>query len=256
MPIFNTSNPFKSSSSSTQTSARRGPPRKNPPSSSNPSRRPQQPPPPSPRLVSLDQLASLTSRLQQLKSSFIQPPTLNFNPKSSTREQPKLEYDKNNAPFHAYDEALTKLLIELDGIDSCGEEEIRLKRKGLVLEVERELERLDGVRKEEYKKQLAGGKREEGKEGETEKEGRRETVANGSQGESQFISTVARVAHTHTLWHRSTLRISTTLKFSTLATSSLKSLSTHLPTRSSSTSSRLPLHSTSPAIPVRLLNSI
>ncbi|GAA5864696.1 hypothetical protein JCM5353_004842 [Sporobolomyces roseus] len=165
MPIFNTSNPFKSSSSSaTQSSARRGPPRKGtgPSSSSNTSqRRPQQPPPPDPRLVSLSQLDSLTSRLKELKSSFIQPHFLDFNPKSSTPEQPKLEYNPNNAPFHAYDEALTKFLIELDGIDSCGQDEIRSRRKALVLEVEKELERLDVVKKEEYKKQQGGGQRAE-----------------------------------------------------------------------------------------------
>lgn len=182
MPIFNTSNPFKSSSSSsssssTQSSARRGPPRRGggPSSSSNTSqRRPQQPPPPDPRLVSLSQLDSLTSRLKELKSSFIQPHFLNFNPKSSTPEQPKLEYNPNNAPFHAYDEALTKFLIELDGIDSCGQDEIRSRRKALVLEVEKELERLDGVKKEEYKKQQGGGQRAE-----SEKEQKSESRGSG-----------------------------------------------------------------------------
>jgi hypothetical protein len=48
---------------------------------------------------------------------------------------------------------LTKLLIELDGIDSCGGElDIRTRRKGLVLEVERELERLEQIKKEKWER--------------------------------------------------------------------------------------------------------
>jgi len=145
MPMFNTSNPFRSSnssSSSTQSSARRGPPRKTQPSSSSSSSSSlkQQParPPPDPRLVSLSQLESATTRLSDLRKSFQIPPHLDFNPSTSTNSVPKLAYTPNNAPFHAYDEALTKLLIELDGIDSCGGEmDIRTRRKGLVLEVER-----------------------------------------------------------------------------------------------------------------------
>ncbi|GAA5991556.1 hypothetical protein JCM5350_002613 [Sporobolomyces pararoseus] len=159
MPMFNTSNPFRSSnsssSSSTQASARRGPPRK-PKASPSPSQQPARPPP-DPRLVSLSQLDSATERLSNLRKSFVLPRRLNFQPNSKP-DAPKLDYSPENAPFHAYDEALTKLLIELDGIDSCGGEmEIRTRRKGLVLEVEKELEKLDETRKREYQRQVSGG---------------------------------------------------------------------------------------------------
>ncbi|GAA6020177.1 hypothetical protein JCM11491_005556 [Sporobolomyces phaffii] len=160
MPMFNTSNPFRSSSgSSTQSSQRRGPARKphQPPRAG--------PPPPDPRLVSLSQLDSAATRLAELRKSFVLPRRLSFDPKSRP-DAPKLDYSPGNAPFHAFDEALTKLLIELDGVDSCGGEvEIRTRRKQLVLAVEQELERLDDLRKREYAKQLQAPNVEGGDEG-------------------------------------------------------------------------------------------
>ncbi|GAA5845917.1 hypothetical protein JCM3766R1_000859 [Sporobolomyces carnicolor] len=152
MPMFNTSNPFRSSSSasksssSTPTSARRGPRAAQPSSARQQTPRP----PPDPRLVSLAQLDSATARLADLRKAFVVPRHLTFKPNSS-----KLDYTPNNAPFHSFDEALTKLLIELDSIDSCGGDlEIRTRRKGLVLEVEREIEQLEAIRKREYERSI------------------------------------------------------------------------------------------------------
>ncbi|GAA5951349.1 hypothetical protein JCM3765_002451 [Sporobolomyces pararoseus] len=184
MPMFNTSNPFRSSnssssSSSTQSSSRRGPPRKTPGPSPSPASSTRQParPPPDPRLVSLSQLDSATKRLSDLRKGFVLPRRLNFQPNSKP-EAPKLDYSPENAPFHAYDEALTKLLIELDGIDSCGGEmEIRTRRKALVVEVEKELEKLDETRKREYQRQVSGGGSEQpGEQGKGGKTNENEAV--------------------------------------------------------------------------------
>lgn len=66
------------------------------------------------------------------------------------------------------------MLIELDGIDSCGGEmEIRTRRKGLVVEVEREIERLDTIRKEQFKRQ------KESREGAARIEGHKVAKENG-----------------------------------------------------------------------------
>ncbi|GAA5930188.1 hypothetical protein JCM1841_000488 [Sporobolomyces salmonicolor] len=102
----------------------------------------------------LSQLSSLSSTLSSLAQSFQVPRSLTFQP-TATSANPKLAYTSNNAPFHAYDERLTRLLTELDGVDSGGDPEIRAQRKRLVQEVEKELERLDALRRREWERQQA-----------------------------------------------------------------------------------------------------
>ncbi|GAA5913367.1 Snl1p [Sporobolomyces salmoneus] len=187
MPMFNTSNPFSSngsSGSSSQASSRRSSPKKQqsqppPESPATPA-----PPPPDPRLVSLSQLDSATQRLLNLRKSFVLPSRLTFQP-TSTPESPKLDYASNNKPFHAYEEALTKLLIELDGIDSCGGDmDIRTRRKNLVVEIERELAGLDEIKRREYRRQheSAGMSRREEQGARTVDENRQQPHVRGGQG--------------------------------------------------------------------------
>ncbi|GAA5944166.1 BAG family molecular chaperone regulator [Sporobolomyces koalae] len=165
MPLFNTSNPFKSRSSTTSSNRRSGRAGASSASSSQPPSRPTPAkPPPDPRLVSLSQLDQASDRFKQLKEAFVLPHALVFQPPqqpgpaSSDAPTPKLDYTANNAPVHAYDEALTKLLISLDGIDSCGgDPDIRARRKHMVVTVENELERLDQIKKREYQRQIENG---------------------------------------------------------------------------------------------------
>ncbi|GAA5854874.1 hypothetical protein JCM8547_004104 [Rhodosporidiobolus lusitaniae] len=161
------SNPFRSTKRTPQPPRpdRRPPPSQ--PHSSQPSPSPRPSPasappaePQDPRFNSLQQLDLLRQKLDSLLSSFSPPPpsTLTFTP-TSTSLSPKLAFTSENAPVHAYEEALTKLLVELDGVDSLGEEEIRKRRKGMVKEVEGELERVEReVRRGAWEVQHAGGR--------------------------------------------------------------------------------------------------
>lgn len=109
------------------------------------------------RLTRLQALSTLETKLNTLKSNFEQPSQLTFQPSSFTGG--KLAFTPENAPFLAYEDALTSLLIALDGVESGGMDEIRMGRKKLVREVEEELVRLDGIWKtafEESKESAAG----------------------------------------------------------------------------------------------------
>lgn len=109
------------------------------------------------RLTRLQALANLEAKLATLKANFVLPSQLTFQP--SSLASGKLAFTPENAPFLAYEDALTSLLIALDGVESGGMDEIRVGRKKLVREVEEELGRLDGIRKaafEESKRSAAG----------------------------------------------------------------------------------------------------
>ncbi|SCZ99207.1 BZ3500_MvSof-1268-A1-R1_Chr3-1g05877 [Microbotryum saponariae] len=58
----------------------------------------------------------------------------------------KLAYDSHNAPFHAYEDALVKLLTQLDEISTKGDDKIKAARKALVRKIEKELNRLDQIK--------------------------------------------------------------------------------------------------------------
>lgn len=101
-------------------------------------------PPPTPA-TAFDKLQAITSELHQLVDSFEPPSTavqLEWQPNASI-ENPKLAFNSTNAPVHAYEDALMKLIIKLDGIESDGDSSIRDQRKRLVKRVEGELARLD-----------------------------------------------------------------------------------------------------------------
>jgi hypothetical protein len=55
----------------------------------------------------------------------------------------KLDYTSTNYALNAYSDALDKLLMKLDGVDSWGEEGIRRKRRGIVKDIEKEGERVE-----------------------------------------------------------------------------------------------------------------
>jgi len=55
----------------------------------------------------------------------------------------KLDYTSTNYPLNAYSDALDRLLMKLDEVESRGEKSIREKRRGIVKDVEKEVSRLD-----------------------------------------------------------------------------------------------------------------
>ena len=80
---------------------------------------------------------------------FPDPPTL---PASSLTAIPELLYTNTNQPIRVYENALTGLLTELDAVDSAGDEEVRHARRELVKRIERELEKLETLRKEAWQR--------------------------------------------------------------------------------------------------------
>ncbi|GAA6033353.1 hypothetical protein JCM8097_006707 [Rhodosporidiobolus ruineniae] len=182
MPLFNSSNPWASRSDSSAPSRASqprtaAPPRRPNSRSASPRPRPEQAkqqseqqqqdeqPPADERTQRLNQLAALRTKFTSLQSGF-RPPSLaelSFLP-TSTAFNPKLAFTKQNAPVHAYEEALTRLLTELDGVESGGDPEVRGERKKLVVEVEKELERVEReVRKKAWEVQHEGGGKAEEK---------------------------------------------------------------------------------------------
>ncbi|KAK7441841.1 hypothetical protein VKT23_016502 [Stygiomarasmius scandens] len=122
-------------------------------------------------------IQSLQEKFEQLKKSFVPPPKLDYqigddhervvavpsaldsiSPSeiyASLQAQgvdldairrvsePRLGYTHNNAPLHAYTEALNRLLTSLDGVESFGEKKVREKRKAVVRNVEQEAGRIE-----------------------------------------------------------------------------------------------------------------
>lgn len=100
---------------------------------------------------SLEQLSTLSTKLSELISSF-KLTKLDFQP-TSTSDSIKLAFTSQNAPFLAFEDSLTRLLIELDGVESGGNEIIRNGRKKLVKEIENELSKLEVIKQNEFNKQ-------------------------------------------------------------------------------------------------------
>ena len=74
--------------------------------------------------------------LSKISADFSIPPSLDF----SDDEADGLAYTPTNAPIRAYEQALERLLSQLDAIESDGDEEVREARRTAVKEVEMALE--------------------------------------------------------------------------------------------------------------------
>lgn len=109
------------------------------------------------RTQRLEELARLAARFQELERNFSPPPAnrLVFQPKASATA-PKLEYNSTNAPVHGYEEGLTRLLTELDGVESGGDVQVRTTRKALATRVEGEAQRVEKWRREVFEAKRAG----------------------------------------------------------------------------------------------------
>ncbi|GAA6055416.1 hypothetical protein JCM3770_006981 [Rhodotorula araucariae] len=149
MPFYNSSNPWRSHSQPPPPSRTRPPAPPRPPSASQPATPPEPAhDPDDDRTRALAGLARLEARFRSLARAFAPPAPaqLAFTPKASAAA-PKLAYTPGNASVHGYEEALTRLLTELDAIESGGDDEVRATRKALVRAVEGEAQRVEQWRR-------------------------------------------------------------------------------------------------------------
>ncbi|QRV72545.1 BAG domain protein [Ceratobasidium sp. AG-Ba] len=104
--------------------------------------------------ASLHSIAHLQEKYDTLRAGFTFPSDLVFAPAlSSPAASPSLMYNPTNAPVHAYENALTKLLTELDAVESFGDEHVRDVRRTLARNVEAELETLEERKRAAWRKQ-------------------------------------------------------------------------------------------------------
>ena len=178
-PAFGSSNPWRSRSQPppVQRRAARGPQQhQQPPASSSSEQAPSAPPSRKAaqeepeeekkeeepvvdeRTQRLQELDRLAARFQDLERNFSPPPAakLVFQPRASLTA-PKLEYNSTNAPIHGYEEGLTRLLTELDGVESGGDVKVRTTRKALATKVEGEAQRVEKWRRDVFGAKQAGG---------------------------------------------------------------------------------------------------
>ena len=82
-------------------------------------------------------------------------------------EQPcsgKLAYTSTNYGLHAYSESLLKLLMQLDGVESWGDANVRKRRRAVVKEIEGEVSRVDAYWKNAWRDYLREKEEKDSKE--------------------------------------------------------------------------------------------
>lgn len=92
-------------------------------------------------------LHDLAKELNSQRASFRLPRTLVFQP-TATLDSPRLAFSATNKDFLAYEDYLVKMLTRLDAVDSCNDDAVRMRRKQVVREVERELEKMDTIKRD------------------------------------------------------------------------------------------------------------
>ncbi|CAD6579551.1 MAG: hypothetical protein CYPHOPRED_000908 [Cyphobasidiales sp. Tagirdzhanova-0007] len=98
---------------------------------------------------------ALRLRFGELRKVFAEPDALIFDAEKSTSLSPVLAYSPANRPLLAYEESLSRLLIDLDAIVSGGSERVRADRKALAVAIEAELSRLEALRLQAWQRQQA-----------------------------------------------------------------------------------------------------
>ncbi|KAF8316283.1 hypothetical protein DL93DRAFT_765088 [Clavulina sp. PMI_390] len=96
-------------------------------------------------LASLSAISSIEDRFTSLTSAFTFPEHLEFAPSASSSASALL-YTATNAPVRVHEQALTRLLTDLDAVESGGDSEVRKTRKELVRRVESALEGLEAAK--------------------------------------------------------------------------------------------------------------
>lgn len=150
--------PASSSSATTPQEQQAQPPREAAQDEASEERKEEEEPVVDERTQRLQELDRLAARFRDLERKFSPPPPakLVFQPRASLNA-PKLEYNSTNAPVHAYEEGLTRLLTELDGVESGGDIQVRTTRKTLVKRVEGEAQRVEKWRRDVFQAKQAGG---------------------------------------------------------------------------------------------------
>jgi hypothetical protein len=100
----------------------------------------------------MNTIHSIEAHFAVLASEFSFPTRLDFTPPSSRPSSPAIDsvslvnhlaYTSANAPVRYYEQALSALLGQLDGVDSYGNDDVRHARKEVVARVERALEEVE-----------------------------------------------------------------------------------------------------------------
>lgn len=114
-------------------------------------------------------------------------------------EQPfsgKLAYTSTNYGLHAYMESLLKLLMQLDGVESWGDANVRKRRRAVVKEIEGEVSRVDAWWKNAWRDYLRGEEEEDRKEVEDEMKVREEPKGEAESSEDpegEAVGSTARI---------------------------------------------------------------
>ncbi|KAL0581371.1 hypothetical protein V5O48_000635 [Marasmius crinis-equi] len=107
-------------------------------------------------LKSMETVHNIDAAFTAIQQDFVFPTTLDFTPTSSTAPSPvssdtenptptisKLAYTSRNHPIRYYEQSLSGLLSQLDGVESFGNGEVRMRRKEVVARVEGALDELE-----------------------------------------------------------------------------------------------------------------
>ncbi|KAJ7756240.1 hypothetical protein B0H16DRAFT_1539102 [Mycena metata] len=108
---------------------------------------------------SLRAISELASQFESLKSTFVNPTTIDYQagdgtivsvpvpatPTSAPAESAKLAFTPTNVPLHTYSELLSRLLVALDGVESRGDRGLRERRRSVVRAVEAEAARVEAL---------------------------------------------------------------------------------------------------------------
>jgi hypothetical protein len=101
-------------------------------------------------LRSIEEINSIEAHFLALESDFVFPRTLDFSPTISRTysyagSDIKLAHTAVNAPIHNFTHALSLLLNQLDAVESYGNDDVRGRRKEVVLRVEGALQDVERV---------------------------------------------------------------------------------------------------------------
>ncbi|KAL7007992.1 hypothetical protein EMMF5_002641 [Cystobasidiomycetes sp. EMM_F5] len=105
----------------------------------------------------LSAISKLKQRFDESRKAFVQPEALTFDQAKSTPQSPVLAFTPENKAYRLYEEALTRLLVDLDQIATEGSADVRAQRKALAVAIEEELTRLDNMKAQAWEKEQKHG---------------------------------------------------------------------------------------------------
>ncbi|KAK7029622.1 hypothetical protein VNI00_014320 [Paramarasmius palmivorus] len=115
----------------------------------------------------MDTVNTIEAAFAALQQDFTFPSQLDFTPPSSRPSSPvsdtlssKLAYTSRNHPLRYYEQSLSGLLAQLDGVESFGSAEVRQRRKEVVEKVEGAIEELEREVEGRWKSRVAKEEKE------------------------------------------------------------------------------------------------